>query len=93
MRYKVSKGLLQVDAGDLVVPAGSASSAVPGPAKTSSQASSSWRGIVSNHDVLEARSLTADISGGVFIVEVQNVTNAMKTAGEGEGTRPYGVVK
>jgi len=89
----VSKDQLRVDAGDLVMPAGSASSAVPGPAKTSSQASSSWKGIVSNHDVLEARSLTVDISGGVFIVEVQNVTYAMKTAGGGEGTRPSGVVK
>ena len=93
LRYSVSKGLLRVDAGDMVVPAGSASSAVPGPAKTSSPASSSWKGIVSNHDVLEARSLTVDISGGVFIVEVQNVTYAEKTAGGGEGTRPSGVVK
>jgi len=92
VRYTVRKGLLRVDLGDLVMPAGSASSPVPGSATTSSQPSSTSKGTVSNHDVLEARSLTVDNSGGVFIIEVQNVTYTMKTE-SGEGARPSGVVK
>jgi hypothetical protein len=74
LRYKVSQGALRVDSGELVLPASSPSSSIPGGMVASGEAPSHIGAQLTKVKVLEAKSLTFDAAGKSFLIDVQNVT-------------------
>jgi hypothetical protein len=91
MKYKVAKGALRVEAGDLVIPGSSTSNAIPAPTNAGSQPSARHGGTITNTKVMEAESLTVDDAANSFLIVVQNVTYTMETWGG--GSRASGIVK
>jgi hypothetical protein len=91
MKYKVAKGALRVEAGDLVLPGSSTSDAIPAPTNVGSQPSARHGGTITNTKVVEAKSLTVDDATNSFLIVVQNVTYTMETWGG--GSRASGIVK
>jgi hypothetical protein len=90
LRYKLSRGALRVESGELVLPASSPSTSVPGPTAPSIEPSSRNPGnSITAFKVVEVRSLTVDGASESFFVEVQNVTYTKETSGSSglSGTR------
>ncbi len=81
LRYQVSQGALRVESGELVLPASSPSTSIPGPTVSSAEPSSRNGASITNVKVVEAISLTFDGARKSFFIKVQNVTYTKETSG------------
>jgi hypothetical protein len=91
LKYSVPKNAVRVDSGDLVLPASSPSTKIPGEEGNSTESPSHEGDRVTRKDIVEPRKLTVDVAHGLFLVEVQNVTYTTET--RGGGSKASGIVK